>query len=76
MESKVKHKDLKEITKAYGILFNHPEARRVLEDLEVSFCGDTFDGNPFQSAYYQGQRSVLLYIERMVAMSKPGGIVE
>lgn len=48
--------------------FGSPQGKYVLEEL-ARFCGaaeETYDDNPFQSAYLNGRRAVWLHIQRIL----------
>jgi len=62
-------KQLKEIREAYKMIFDSDEGKIVLSDLEkrCHFWSTTnVKGDSHESAYMEGQRSVLLFIKQML----------
>ena len=62
-------KQIKEIREAYKMIFESDEGKKVLSDLEkrCHFCSTTnVKGDSHESAYMEGQRSVLLFIKSML----------
>ena len=62
-------KQLKEIREAYKMIFDSDEGKIVLSDLEkrCHFWSTTnVKGDSHESAYMEGQRSVLLFIKSML----------
>ena len=62
-------KQLKEIREAYKMIFDSDEGKIVLSDLEkrCHFWSTTnVKGYSHESAYMEGQRSVLLFIKSML----------
>ena len=53
---------------AYKILFDSPDGQTVLDDLERRFHihGSTFSSEPTDTAYREGQRTVVLFIKSML----------
>ena len=58
-----------EIAAAYRQVFSSPAGKLVLQDLEDSFCGNTFDKDTNVSMYKQGQRSVPMAIKTMIEVN-------
>ena len=57
-----------ELRAAYRSLFSTGEGQRVLADLRVKY-GDRpsyVQGDPHQTTYHEGQRSVVTYVARML----------
>ena len=62
-------KQIKEIREAYKMIFESDEGKKVLSDLEkrCHFMSTTnVKGDSHESAYMEGQRSVLLFIKSML----------
>lgn len=62
-------KQIKEIREAYKMIFDSDEGKTVLSDLEkrCHFWSTTnVKGDSHESAYMEGQRSVLLFIKSML----------
>ena len=62
-----------ELKKNYELVFNSDEGKGVLEDLErrCHFWSTTnIKGDSHESAYMEGQRSVLLFIKSMLRKDK------
>lgn len=57
----------------YKIVFTSAEGQQVLEDMGVRFCehSTTFSTDPCETAYREGQRTVLLFIKSMIRDRKP-----
>ena len=69
MEDKQLEKFLKELQTDYKTVFNSDEGVRVMADLEkrCHFMTTTnIKGDSHESAYMEGQRSVLLFIKSML----------
>jgi len=69
MESKQLEKYLQELQTDYKTVFNSDEGVRVMADLEkrCHFMTTTnIKGDSHESAYMEGQRSVLLFIKSML----------
>tara|TARA_Y100001937_G_scaffold32877_1_gene46829 strand:+ start:235 stop:471 length:237 start_codon:yes stop_codon:yes gene_type:complete len=69
MEAKQLEKYLQELQTNYKTVFNSDEGKRVLADLEkrCHFLTTTnIKGDSHESAYMEGQRSVLLFIKQML----------
>ena len=69
MEAKQLEKYLQELQTDYKTLFNSDEGVRVIADLEkrCHFMTTTnIKGDSHESAYMEGQRSVLLFIKSML----------
>lgn len=61
----IKPEDLRE---AYQVLFKSSDGQTVLEDLERRFHihGSVFSSEPTDTAYREGQRTVVLFIKSML----------
>ena len=62
-------KQIKEIREAYKMIFESDEGKKVLSDLEKRyhfFSTTNVKGDSHESAYMEGQRSVLLFIKSML----------
>tara|TARA_R110000850_G_scaffold492_3_gene3048 strand:- start:1464 stop:1685 length:222 start_codon:yes stop_codon:yes gene_type:complete len=57
-----------EVQQLYKLVFTSDDAAKVLEDLEHRFCihGTTFSTEPTETAYREGQRTVVLFIKSML----------
>ena len=69
MEPKQLEKYLQELQTDYKTVFNSDEGKRVMSDLEkrCHFMTTTnIKGDSHESAYMEGQRSVLLFIKSML----------
>ena len=69
MEAKELEKYLKQLQNDFKTVFNSDEGKRVLADLEkrCHFLTTTnIKGDSHESAYMEGQRSVLLFIKQML----------
>ena len=69
MEAKQLEKYLQELQTDYKTVFNSDEGVRVMADLEkrCHFMTTTnIKGDSHESAYMEGQRSVLLFIKQML----------
>ena len=69
MEAKQLEKYLQELQTDYKTVFNSDEGVRVMADLEkrCHFMNTTnIKGDSHESAYMEGQRSVLLFIKQML----------
>ena len=63
----------------YKEVFTTTQGERVLGDLGARFCleSSTFSADPYETAYREGQRTVLLFIKSMIRDRKPlEGIAE
>ena len=56
----------------YKEVFTSVQGERVLEDLGVRFCehSSTFSVDPNETAYREGQRTVVLFIKAMLLETK------
>jgi hypothetical protein len=62
-------KEIKQLKEIYKIVFGSDQGKRVMEDLEkrCHFWSTTnIKGDSHESAYMEGQRSVLLFIKSML----------
>ena len=52
----------------YKTVFTSEDGKRILDDLGVRFCehSTTFSADPCETAYREGQRTVLLFIRSML----------
>jgi len=69
MNKKKLEKKIKQLQEDYKIIFNSDEGSRVMADLEkrCHFMNTTnIKGDSHESAYMEGQRSVLLFIKQML----------
>ena len=69
MDQKELEKKIKQLQIDYKSIFNSDEGSRVMADLEKSchFLSTTnIKGDSHESAYMEGQRSVLLFIKQML----------
>jgi len=69
METKQLEKYLQQLQTDYKVIFNSNEGVRVMADLEkrCHFMTTTnIKGDSHESAYMEGQRSVLLFIKQML----------
>ena len=63
------NKKLQELIKDYKIIFNTDEGKRVLDDLKKrSYFYNTthVQGDSHESAYYEGQRSLVVFMETLI----------
>jgi hypothetical protein len=65
-------KQLEELKLSYRRTFNTDDGERVLSDLKTRFGFEatTFSGDPYQSAFNEGQRAAVLLIVRMLSEGK------
>jgi len=63
---------LDELKLAYRRTFNTDDGEQVLSDLKKRFAFETttFSGDPYQSAFNEGQRAAILLIVRMLSEEK------
>ena len=69
MDTKQLEKYLQQLQTDYKVIFNSDEGVRVMADLEkrCQFMNTTnIKGDSHESAYMEGQRSVLLFIKQML----------
>lgn len=67
------NKQLEELKLAYRRTFNTDDGRKVMDDLQkrFSFGATTFvSGDPYTSAFNEGQRAAVLLIARMLSEEK------
>lgn len=70
-------KELEDLKEAYAFLFGETDGDTVLEDLEARFHvhAPTFSADPYETAFREGQRSVVLFIKNMMTkFSLPEGL--
>ena len=62
-----------ETIELYKEVFTTVQGEQVLEDMGVRFCehSSTFSTDPCETAYREGQRTVLLFIRSMIRDRKP-----
>jgi hypothetical protein len=65
-------KQIEELKLTYRRTFNTEDGERVLSDLKsrFGFEATTFTGDPYQTAFNEGQRAALLLIVRMLSEGK------
>ena len=76
METKQLEKFLKELQENYKFIFNTEEGKKVLADLEKRchyHSTTNVKGDSHESAYMEGQRSVLLFIKSMLQKENEKG---
>lgn len=59
------HKEMKQV---YKLVFDTEDGAKVLEDLEYRFHinGSTFSDSANETAYREGQRTVVLFLQHML----------
>ncbi|MDA9203596.1 hypothetical protein N9O38_00895 [Flavobacteriaceae bacterium] len=63
--------DLKQLKKQYKITFSSKEGEKVLADLTSAYYHrGSFKENPYETAYREGQRSVLIRIINLIKENK------
>jgi hypothetical protein len=62
-----------DIIQLYKTVFTSEDGQKILDDLGVRFCehSSTFSSDPCETAYREGQRTVLLFIKSMIRDRKP-----
>ena len=73
METKQLEKFLQELQTNYKTIFNTDEGKKVLADLEKRchyHSTTNVKGDSHESAYMEGQRSVILFIKSMLRENK------
>ena len=73
METKELEKFVKRLQKNYKFIFNTEEGKEVLTDLEKRchyHSTTNVKGDSHESAYMEGQRSVILFIKSMLRKDK------
>ena len=73
MDQNKLNKQFEQLKKDHKIIFGGDEGQRILNDLKMRFHESTTThqkGDPYESAFYEGQRSVLNFINAMIN-SKP-----
>ena len=73
METKELEKFVKGLQKNYKFIFNTEEGKQVLTDLEKRchyHSTTNVKGDSHESAYMEGQRSVILFIKSMLRKDK------
>ena len=68
-------KELEQLKLSYRRTFNTDDGEKVLKDLKSRFGYETttFSGNPYETAFNEGQRAAVLLIVRMLAEGKEVG---
>ena len=67
------NKEFEQLKKDYKIIFGGDEGQRILNDLKMRFheyATTHQKGDPYETAFLEGQRSVLNFIKAMIN-SKP-----
>jgi len=64
----MQEQDVRAIRDAYQLVFNSEDGQKVLEDLKKRFHihGTVFSTEPTDTAYREGQRTVVLFIQSML----------
>jgi len=64
----MQEQDVRAIRDAYQLVFNSEDGQQVLEDLKKRFHihGTVFSTEPTDTAYREGQRTVVLFIQSML----------
>ena len=59
---------LEELRAAYKLILNTKDGQAILADLEVRYHvnGSTFSVDPCETAYREGQRTVVLFLKSML----------
>ena len=73
MDSKQLEKHIQNLKNNYKIIFNSGEGKVILDDLEKRshyHSTTNIKGDSHESAYMEGQRSVLLFIKSMLRKDK------
>ena len=62
-----------DIIQLYKTVFTSEDGQKILDDLGVRFCehSSTFSSDPCETAYREGQRTVLLFIKSMIRDRQP-----
>ena len=65
-------KELEQLKLTYRRTFNTDDGEKVLKDLKSRFGYETttFSGNPYETAFNEGQRAAVLLIVRMLTEGK------
>ena len=65
-------KELEQLKLTYRRTFNTDDGEKVLQDLKSRFGYETttFSGNPYETAFNEGQRAAVLLIVRMLTEGK------
>ena len=73
MDQNKLNKEFEQLKKDYKIIFGGDEGQRILNDLKLrfhEFSTTHQKGDPYETAFLEGQRSVLIFIKAMIN-SKP-----
>lgn len=64
----MQEQDIRAIREAYQLVFNSEDGQKVLDDLKRRFHihGTVFSTEPTDTAYREGQRTVVLFIQSML----------
>ena len=67
-------KELKNLQNDYYATFKNKEGERVLADLESAYYDRiSFNRDPYQTAFNEGQRAVIVRIKNLLKEDKPNG---
>ena len=72
-DEKAVHEYIKKIRDNYQFIFDSDEGKEVLSDLEKRchfYSTTNIKGDSHESAYMEGQRSILLFIKQMLQKEK------
>tara|TARA_A100000171_G_scaffold48601_1_gene56263 strand:+ start:606 stop:845 length:240 start_codon:yes stop_codon:yes gene_type:complete len=65
------HKEHGELVSNYKQCFTSPAGEQVLKDLDAAYGNrSSYSSNPYDTAYKEGQRSILLRIKSMIKERK------
>ena len=73
MDQNKLNKEFEQLKKDYKIIFGGDEGQRIFKDLKLRFHESTTThqkGDPYETAFLEGQRAVLNFIKAMIN-SKP-----
>jgi hypothetical protein len=62
----------------YKVVLNNQDGEKIISDLEVRFHihGSTFSADPNETAYREGQRTVVLFLKSMLREQKEPNLNE
>ena len=69
MDQNKLNKEFEQLKKDYKIIFGGDEGQRILKDLNMRFheyVSTHQKGDPYETAFLEGQRSVLIFIKAMI----------
>ena len=72
-DEKAVHEYIKKLRDNYQFIFESDEGKKVLSDLEKRchfYSTTNIKGDSHESAYMEGQRSILLFIKQMLQKEK------